>query len=344
MALLSDVPKVIRHYGVVGFARRVWQEIEEDHLFTWSAALAYSWLFALFPFLIFLMTLLPYLPAEMKQTAAEEIRQVVYQVFPDQAADTVWKNIERPVDRLLEEKQGKLAPRLIGLGLALWAASGGMAMTMGALDMCYEVSRGRPFYVQRPLAVGMTVVVASLILMVVCLLPVGALVHRWLDARYPALRGSGLLLLYDVARWLLGVLFLVAALSILYQKGPSIRRRWTWLSPGAAFCVAVWIGLGLLFKLYVTRYGRYNDTYGTVGGVVVLLMFFYIDAVVLLVGAQINSEIDFQVLGVDRGSRDYRAAEAVHRPRRRGRNTAGAVATESIDKREPSPTGDEPIP
>ena len=323
MALLSDVPKVLRHYGVWGFTKRVWREIEEDNTLTWSAALAYSWLFALFPFLIFLMTLFPYLPAG----AEEGVQQVIYDVFPDQAADTVWTNVKQALDRLGRDPgHGHLVPRVLGLGLALWAASAGMAMTMGALDMCYEVTAGRPFYVQRPLAIGMTVVVSSLVLLVVCMLPVGAFVHHWLEEKYPALRGTGLLLLYDVVRWSLGVLFLVAALSILYQKGPSIRRRWTWLSPGSVFCIAVWIGLGLLFKLYVTRYGRYNDTYGTVGGVVVLLLFFYIDAVVLLAGAQINSEIDFQVLGVDRGSRDYRAAEAVHRPRRRrGSRPTGSV-------------------
>jgi membrane protein len=330
MALLSDVPKVIRHYGAWGFTKRVWQEIEEDHLFTWSAALAYSWLFALFPFLIFLMTLLPYLPADIKQHAPGEIKQTIEEIFPSQAADTVWKNVEPRLTKLLSDdegqKQANLAPRLISLGLALWAASGGMAMTMAALDMCYEVTRGRPFYFQRPLAIGVTVAVTTLVLMVVCMLPVGAFVHRWLASEYPSLKGTGLLLLFDVLRWSLGVLFLSAALSILYQKGPSIRRRWTWLSPGSVFCVVVWIGLGLAFKLYVTRYGKYNDTYGTVGGVVVLLLFFYIDAVVLLVGAQINSEIDFQVLGVDRGSRDYRAAEALHRPRRSRRGPRGSAA------------------
>ena len=318
MALLSDVPAVLRHYGAWGFTKRVWREIEEDHTFTWSAALAYSWLFALFPFLIFLMTLFPYLP----DGAEEGMYQSIRDVFPDQAADTVCTNIQHALGRMKSDPtRGQLVPRVLGLGLALWAASAGMAMTMAALDQCYEVTQGRPFYVQRPLAVGMTVAVSSLVLLVVCMLPLGAFLHHWLDERYPNLRGSGLLVLYDVARWSLGLLFLIAALSILYQKGPSIRRRWTWLSPGTVFCVAVWIGLGLAFKLYVTRYGRYNDTYGTVGGVVVLLLFFYIDAVVLLVGAQINSEIDFHVLKVDRGSRDYRAAESVHRPRRRRRGS-----------------------
>jgi membrane protein len=339
MALLSDVPKVLRAYGPWGFTKRVWEEVEDDHLFTWAAALAYSWLFAIFPFMIFLMTLLPYLPAEMKATAFDEIRGMVYQVFPEPAANAFWGNIEQAVRNLLDQKEGKLVPRLLGLGLALWAASGGMAMSMTALDMCYEVHRGRPFYINRPLAIGMTIVVALFLLMVVCLLPIGTFVRKWLLQHHEWWRDKQeLLVLFDLIRWPLAVLFLIAALSVLYQKGPSIKRRWTWITPGGVFCVAVWIGLGLLFRLYVTKYGKYNETYGTVGGVVVLLLFFYIDAVVLLVGAEINSEIDFKVLGVDRGSRDYREAEAIHRPRRSKKLVKGLAQNPTIVQTAGPPT------
>jgi membrane protein len=315
MALLSDVPKVIRSYGFFGFIKRVWEEIEEDQLLAWAAALAYSWLFAVFPFLIFLMTLLPYLPAELKGTAYKEIQGLVFQFFPDQAAQVVWGNIDQAVQNLLNNREGKLAPRLIGLGLALWAASSGMSMTMASLDMCYEVHKGRPFYIQRPLAVGVTIIFSAMVLLVVCLLPIGSLVRHWLAEKYPEMRGW--LIVFELIRWPAAILLLIAALSVLYQKGPAIKRRWTWITPGGVFCVAVWIGLGLLFNLYLKKFGQYNETYGTVGGVVVLLLFFYIDAVVLLVGAEINSEIDFKILGVDRGSRDYTTAEAAVRPLKR---------------------------
>lgn len=326
MALLSDVPVVLRSYGLYGFLKRVWQEIEEDQLLAWSAALAYSWLFAVFPFLIFLMTLLPYLPESWKGTAHDEIKGLAYQLLPEQASDVVWANIEPAVKNLLDQREGKLVPRLIGLGLALWAASGGMSMTMSSLDMCYEVHKGRPFYIQRPLAIGMTIIFSIMVLAVVCLLPVGTLVRDWLGGKYPWLQQYGWLIAFDVIRWPLAVFLLIAALSVLYQKGPAIRRQWTWLTPGGVFCVAVWLALGLLFNLYLKEFGRYNETYGTVGGVVILLLFFYLDAVVLLVGAEINSEIDFKILGVDRGSRDYRVAEAAVRQSRADRRRRAAPA------------------
>jgi uncharacterized BrkB/YihY/UPF0761 family membrane protein len=84
-----------------------------------------------------------------------------------------------------------------------------------------------------------------------------------------------------------------------------VRHRFQWLTPGAVFSLVVWVGLGLSFKYYLWQFANYNKTYGTVGGAVVLLLFFYIDAAVLLWGCEINSEIDFEVLKVKRGSRDF---------------------------------------
>src|SRR5690349_17619184 len=173
MARLADVRTVIASVGFVGFAKRVWEQIVEDSLFTWASALAYSWLFAVFPFLIFVLSLLPYLPQHTKDRAKIEIDRVVHQL-PAAAADTIWTNVENVLGK---PKSGLL---LTGLAIAIWAASGGMVTTMAALDRCYELEQGRPFYIQRPLAVLLTLVVASLIIAVVVLLPVGTVVRSWL--------------------------------------------------------------------------------------------------------------------------------------------------------------------
>lgn len=308
MARLSDIPRVITAVGPFAFARRVWGQIIEDNLMTWASALAYSWLFAIFPFMVFLLSLLPYLPEAVKARARTEIADFVY-TMPKEAADTVWNNVAPRLDQQLERPKGWLT--VAGLALALWAASGGMAMTMAALDKCYELDSGRPFYKQRPLAVLMTVIVAALILAVVVLLPVGTAVRTWLiHNKYITETQLGWVVLFDIVRWLLALLFMVVALTLIYHAGPSIRHQFHWLTPGASFCVVVWVVLGLVFRLYVEKFGKYEQTYGTVGGVAVLLLFFYVDALVLLIGAEINSEIDFEVLKVRRGTRDFRGAEA----------------------------------
>jgi membrane protein len=305
MARLSDLPKVFSSVGAFGFARRVWGQVVEDNLFTWASALAYSWLFAVFPFMIFVLSLLPYLPAHLKDQARAEIDQFVHQL-PEQAAETIWQNVTSVLDK---PKSGLL---IVGLGVAVWAASGGMATTMAALDKCYEIDKGRPFYKQRPLALLLTLVVATLMLLVVVLLPVGTALRTWaIKHEYLTDTNLAWVVLFDLARFALALLFLVSALTVVYHFGPSVKHKFHWLTPGALFCLVVWILLGLAFRTYVARFGKYEQTYGTVGGVAILLLFFYVDALVLLIGAEINSELDFEVLKVKRGTRDFRPAETV---------------------------------
>lgn len=310
MARLSDMPRVVRSVGVMPFMRRVWGEVLDDDLFTWASALAYSWLLAVFPFLIFLLTLVPHLPERIQHGAEQEVREMVYTAAPSpEAAQTIWDNIYNNIDNILHRKEGKVLPRLLGLALALWAASGGMSMTLSALDKCYDLERGRPYYQQRAMSVGLTLVAMVLMVGVVSLLPVGTLFSHWLVTSGKVAKHSPALLTFNVLRFVLSVVFLLSVLALIYHFGPSIRHRFVWVTPGALFSVAVWLTLGFLFRLYVVKWGRYNQTYGAVGGVAVLLLFFYIDALVLLVGAEIDSEVDFEVLKVRRGTRDFSRAE-----------------------------------
>ena len=301
MAQLSDLPKIFRSPGVVTMARRVWREVGDDSLLVWAAAMAYSWLFAIFPFVLFLMSLLPYLPEDTKTAAKTEMREVVYKWAPGPAAATIWDN----VSNILSKPHGGLLG--IGLLLTLWGASGGVNMTINALDKCYEIEGGRPFYKQRPIAIGLTIVVAVLVLIVLALLPVGTIAIHWIEARSHPIISTPLYWIWRIVRYPLAVLLMFATINVIYHFGPSIRQKYHFFTPGAMFVVAVWMLLAVSFRFYVERYGKYNETYGTVGGVAILLLLFYFDAVVLLVGAEINSEIDYEVLKVARGSRDFRS-------------------------------------
>jgi membrane protein len=304
MARLSDVPIVLRRVGAVTFARRVWREVEDDQLFTGGAALAYSWLFAVFPFLIFLLTLVPLLPQSMIDEAYTRIPIVLYEWLPGPAAWTVWENIRRVLDG---PPPGLLS---IGLLVTIWAASGGVNMTMTALDRCYEIERGRSFFHRRAVAIAITVVVATMIVAVLVLIPIGNLVTKYVVEHWPEKTTpipKGILWTWNGARYALALVLMLTVVAIMYYYGISVRQRWRVFSPGAVFTIGVWVLLGFAFRWYVNTFGKdsYNRTYGTVGGVAVLLLFFYLDALVLMVGAEINSEIDYEVLGVERGSRDF---------------------------------------
>jgi membrane protein len=326
MARLGDIPVILRTVGLWGFIKRVWQQVNEDNLVTWGAALAYSWLFAVFPFMVFLLSLLPYLPANTKASVHDQMKYMVYEYAPKTGADTVWNNV---TDILAHRRAGL---SVVGLALAIWGASRGINMTISALDKCYELDRGRPIYRQIPLSFAMTVVVALLIISVLVLLPVGTVAVGWLKLHASHYISTPFLWAMDVLRYPLALLIMFSVVNVLYHFGPSIKQRFSYITPGAVFCVVVWIGMAVGFRIYVEHFGKFNETYGAVGGVVVLLMAFYLDALVLLIGAEINSEIDFAVLGVPRGSRDFRTPCAVKQ--------SCPIDTKATEDKTPGPKSD----
>lgn len=292
MARLGDIPHVWRTVGPIGFVRRVVRETLEDYVFTWAASLAYSWMFAVFPFLIFLLALLPYLPEPAKTEATGEIKQMIAQAVPSQAGVT----LQRELDNLVSTPRGGLLS--LGILVALYGASNGIAATMTALDRTYDIELGRNYVQTRAIAAGLTLAVASLIIALICLVPVSTSLLRWADAN--GLIPDWLRWLINLGRYSAAVVLMFTILSLVYYFGPSVRGRWRWVSPGAIFVVTCWVVLGFAFRWYIDRYAAasYARTYGAIGGVAIMLLVFYIDAIVLLIGAEINSEIDFAVLGV----------------------------------------------
>lgn len=296
MPRLRDFPVAVRRIGWWAYLKRIWSQVGEDNLFTWAAAMAYSWLFAVFPFLIFLITLVPYVPMD-KVKLSNQVRGAVQDSLPKQAAEPIVTQI----DILLNNPRTDLMST--GIILALWAASGGMAMTMAALNDCYDVKESRPFYKARPLALLLTLVVASLIIGVLILLPVGSAVMRfviWYLAQHGQDLSPIITIVWNLARWALALVMMITAIGLVYHFGPGIKRKFIWFTPGSVFTLAMWIALGLGFRYYIERFAvsSYDKTYGAVGGVVILLLIFYLDALVLLIGAEIDSEADYALLSV----------------------------------------------
>ena len=279
-------------------AKKVWSEVTKDDVFTWGSALAYAWIFAIFPFLIFLLTLAPYLPGNVKQEALDGVQRVTSSSVGGETSTQVANSLK---DVMGHQKGGLLS---FGLILALWGASGGMTMTMSALDKAYYVNCSRSFFKQRAIAIALTIGVAILILAVLFLMPIGTAITNYLKTK--GARGTAAVWGLTIVRYVIAVVLLFLVVALIYYFGPCIRQKWQTITPGAVFSVVVWLLLAFAFRLYVNKFGRYNETYGAVGGVAILLLFFYIDAAVLLVGAEINSEIDFEVLRLPRGSRDFR--------------------------------------
>ena len=284
MARLHHVHHAVRTVGAVQFGKNIWTRIVDDDLTTQAAAVAYAWLFALFPFLIFLVTLSAYLPKENKEQVVAAVNGTIKHVMQHSAAETVTDNLKQ----VLDEPRGGLLS--FGLLVTLWIASGGMRTTMSSLDTAYDAKRRRPFWVQWPLAVLLTVVVAVLGAAVLFLLPIGSAIEQYVDAHVHL--GASLLWAINATRFCLSVMLVLLFLALIYQFGTVVRHPFTLLSPGAVFTVVVWFGLGFGFRVYIDRFGRYQNTYGALGGVAILLLFFYLYALMMLVGAEINSQVD----------------------------------------------------
>jgi len=312
MARLHDVPVVLRTVGFIPFARRVWDEVLDDHIFLFAGTLAYAWLFALFPFFIFLLNLVPHLPGARQDKVLEDASIFLHAVLPTTAAD----QINNVLSRQMPKSAGVIDWALgLSLMIALWATSGGITVTMAVLDKCYELQKVRAYLTRRPMAFVLTLVVTALMIAMVLLVPAQVQADEWLRQR-------GIEMLAPVVHVCRGAVAIALAfliLAVLYHFGPCVKRKWRTVTPGAVFCMVVWVVLALAFRAYVDLFSgsRYEATYGTAGWLVILLVVLYLDALVLLIGAEINSEIDFEVRKVPRGSKNFRHAEQALRERER---------------------------
>jgi membrane protein len=255
-------------------------EFFADRMPTYAAALAYRALFALFPFVIFLIALVGFL--DLPQLF-DWLREQASFVVP---ADSMTQ-VNRAIDELQTPQGGLLS---LGIAVALWSASAGVVALMDALNEAYDVEEARAFWKRTLLSIVYTVALAGMLLIAAGLMVIGPQVAEWLAQRIGLKQ-----LVVTLWTWLrlpVAVLLMILVVAIVYYFAPNVRQRFRLLTPGAVLAVIAWIVGSLAFALYVTRFGNYSATYGSLGAIVVLLLYFYISATVLLFGAEINAEIE----------------------------------------------------
>jgi membrane protein len=264
---------------VLELARRVWNELWEDELIDRAAALSYYFLFALFPALLFLTTLLGLLPIP---DLVRHLLDYVNDVLPGDAASLV----EKTLDEVVAGARGGLLS--VGVLAALWAGSSGMGSVITALNVVYEANDPRPWWRQRLVAIALTVMFSVLAIAALLLLVFGG--HIGGLGRRVGL-GPLFTWAWTVLQGPAAVVFALFAVALVYYLAPAIEQRWQWVTPGSVFAVATWLAMSLGLRLYVEHFGNYNATYGSIAGVILLLLWLYLSGLVLLVGAEINSEI-----------------------------------------------------
>lgn len=259
------------------FAKDLYAEITKDNVFNGAAALAYYWMLAIFPATIFLLTLLPYLPIPNLDTA---LMDLLHQAMPAQTADLV----ENTVDSVISEKHGGLFS--FGIIFTIWTASTGVYAIMQQLNITYNVEEGRPILKARGIALLLTFIVLILIISAFALVVFGGMIQTWLASVFG--KSDLLLFFFALLRWVIIVCFLLLGFAVLFYFGPNVEQRFKFITPGSLLGVIVLALASLAFRYYVSNFGNYNATYGSIGAVIVLMLWLYITGLVFLVGSEVN--------------------------------------------------------
>jgi membrane protein len=269
--------------GLFATLKRTLTEFSEDNLTDWAAALTYYGLLALFPALIALVSILGLFgnPA----TTTKAITDIVTKLGPSSAAQT----FAGPIKSITSNKSAAGVLFFVGLGTALWSASGYVGAFMRAANVIYETPEGRPFWKLRPLQLLVTLVMILLLAFVaLALVLTGPIVNA---VAGPIGLGSTAVSIWNIAKWPALVAVVILMFAVLFYAAPNVRLpRFQWVSPGAILALVVWIVASVAFAFYVANFASYDKTYGTLGGLVVLLVWLWITNIALLLGMELNAE------------------------------------------------------
>ena len=270
-------------------ARSTLREAAEDRISMIAAGVAFYWFLAIFPLLFAAIGLLDIVRAS--EATVRTINDAIARALPGDAAGILADAVGRSQDRAAA---GGLAALVIGLALAAWSASSGMAATQVGLDVAYDVPQDRRFVKKR--IVGLGLLLAALLLggVAVTALVFGEPVNTYLREHLPL--GSSLGWFWTAARWAVTLVAVTLLFAVFYWIGPNRRPpNWRWLSPGGLLATAIWLVASVGFSLYVSGFGgSYGQTYGALAGVVILNLWLYLSALALLLGAELNGELERQ--------------------------------------------------
>lgn len=261
---------------------RAVREFQADGVTDWAAALTYYAVLSIFPALIALISILGVLGQSTTQPLIDNLTAVT----PGPARDIFTSAIEN-----IQREQGTAGLLLIvGIALAIWAASGYIGAFMRAANVIWDVEEGRPIYKTIPIRVAITCVM--LVLLTVSALAV-VLTGGLADQVGQVLGvGGTAVTIWDIAKWPVLVVIVALMLAILYYAAPNVRQPgFRWVTPGGAVAIVLWIAASAGFAVYVAGFGSYNETYGTLGGVVAFLVWLWITNVVILFGAELDAEL-----------------------------------------------------
>ena len=280
---MPDKPTKLPRRAWGGVLKRTFSEFRADELTDWAAALTYYGILSIFPALIVVVSVL----GLVGRSATDPLLSNLGSFAPG-AAHQILANA---LNGLAKSRGGAGIVFVVGLAGALWAASGYVGAFMRAANRIWDVDEGRPIWKTIPLRL----VVTLLMLLLLAASAFAVVVTGPLADRVGKLIGigGGAVTAWDIAKWPALILLVAVMLSILYHAAPNVRHpRFRWLTPGAVLAVMLWVVASAAFGLYVAKFGSYNKTYGSLGAIIIFLVWLWLTNVAVLLGAELNAEVE----------------------------------------------------
>jgi membrane protein len=260
--------------------KKAYHDVTTNHTMAMAAGLSYYFIMSLFPALILAASIVAYLPVP---DLFDKTLSAMQQFVPADSMGVV-KSVLKDV--ITPSRGGFLTLGIIG---TIWAASGGFASLIEALNVAYDVPETRPMWKTRSLAIGLMFVIGGLMVLGAIAMFLGPQFGAWLSAKV----GLSWVFakLWPLMRWVVSVAFIVLAVELMFYWAPNVKQRFWSTLPGAAVGVAFWVGASYALGLYFQHFANFNKTYGALGAAVALMVWLYWSWFVILVGAEINSEL-----------------------------------------------------
>ncbi|HEY0764661.1 MAG TPA: YihY/virulence factor BrkB family protein [Pyrinomonadaceae bacterium] len=264
--------------------KRVWAEVQGDNVFGRAAELSYYFLLALFPFLIFLTSIIGFVLGSGTGT-----RHALFEYLARIMPPSAFQLIDNTMTEISTASGGgKLS---FGILAALWAASNGLGAITESLNTAYDLKESRPWWKQRLTAIGLTSALSVLIIGALILVVAGGHIAEWLAATYGF--GPVFPLTWKIIQWPAVLACMTFAFALIYYFAPDFRKQaWQWLTPGSVIGVVLWLLVSLGFRVYLHFFNSYSATYGSLGAVIVLMLWLYLTGAAVLIGGEVNSEIE----------------------------------------------------
>jgi membrane protein len=263
--------------------KRTASEFMAHNLTDWAAALTYYGLLALFPALIAMVSIVGLVGDP--QSTTRNLTEIITEIGPASAAET----FSGPIESIASNQSAAGVVFVLGLAVALWSASGYVGAFIRASNIIFETAEGRPFWKLRPLQLVVTLtMVVMMALLALALVLTGPIVEAIAD---PLGFSETAITIWNIAKWPAMAAIFILMVDVLYYASPNVKQRgFTWVTPGSLVAIVVWGIASAGFAFYVANFGSYDKTYGTLGGLIALLVWFWLSNLAILFGHQLNAE------------------------------------------------------